>query len=60
MSPTDHEQIADALIRLLKDNELYVKLQDASLIRKENFSWKMTAEQTIRVYEEAWQLSNNN
>jgi glycosyltransferase involved in cell wall biosynthesis len=51
VDPMSEESIANALGKLLGDPSLRVRLGRAGLLRSATFSFKKTAEQTVRVYE---------
>jgi glycosyltransferase involved in cell wall biosynthesis len=51
--PLSVKSIADATERILKDAELRRKLGAAGRARAEMFSWKKSAELTLKVYEQA-------
>jgi glycosyltransferase involved in cell wall biosynthesis len=51
--PTDPEQIADAMHRILSDEELRRTLVHAGRERTHHFSWERTASETLKVLEEA-------
>lgn len=50
--PQDYPAMAGAIGRVLSDEDLRASLVEAGLARAERFSWKTTAEKTLRVYEE--------
>lgn len=51
VTPTGAPEIADAINRVLTDQELAQELRDRGLARAAVFSWRKTAEETIAVYE---------
>lgn len=51
--PTDAEALADAMLRLLSDEELRAELRTRGLMRARCFSWFTTAERTLAVYRAA-------
>ena len=51
--PTDHEALADALLRLLEDEDLRANLRRRGLEQAARFSWDEAARQTLAVYREA-------
>lgn len=53
--PQDAEQIAAAVLELLKDGALAARLVTAGYARAETFSWARTAELTLESYARAWQ-----
>lgn len=56
VDPTDVEQIAFSLNRLLSDSVLRQELHKASLLQAARFTWQETAAGTTRVY---WDTFNN-
>ena len=55
--PKDVNALAEAIIKLLKDDELRKKMGEKSYIKmKEEMSWDKIAEKTIEVYKEAIEL----
>jgi glycosyltransferase involved in cell wall biosynthesis len=52
-NPRSVEAIADAVSRLLDDADLRQKLSAAGLARAKEFSWARSAQQTLKVYEQA-------
>lgn len=53
IEPKNSEQIASAIIRLLKDKELNKRLRTKGLISSRNFEWKGILEKIERIYEKA-------
>jgi glycosyltransferase involved in cell wall biosynthesis len=51
--PGAEEDLQDAIVRLLGDNELRARLITAGLARAAHFSWDRTARETMAVYEQA-------
>ena len=51
--PHDPEEIADAMHRILSDEELRCTLVHAGRERSHHFSWERTASETLKVLEEA-------
>ena len=52
LSPTDKIGWVSALQNVLSSQAEQKKLSDKSLARAKNFSWRQTAQKTIRIYEE--------
>ena len=52
-SPTDHEALADAVLRLIEDEGLRRKLRERGLERAARFTWERAARETLAVYREA-------
>lgn len=50
VDPTRVEQIAEAMLRLLKDNELCIDLKKRGLERVKSFTWEKAAKKTLDVY----------
>ena len=48
--PTDHEQLAEAIIRVVEDRALRERLSRAGLERAREFTWERAARQTLEVY----------
>lgn len=53
VSPNDPEDIAAALYSVLSDKKERNRLRDLANTRSTQFSWDITAQKTLRVYEEA-------
>lgn len=51
VEPTDVEEIADAIVRVLIDSELRRKLIENGFHNVKRFSWEKTARQTLDVFE---------
>ena len=51
--PTDHEALADALVRLLDDDALRAELRRRGPARAARFTWQEAARRTLDVYREA-------
>jgi glycosyltransferase involved in cell wall biosynthesis len=51
VNPLEVNEIADALIRIVSDSSLQEDLRQKGLQRAKLFSWRETAERTLRVYE---------
>jgi glycosyltransferase involved in cell wall biosynthesis len=51
--PTDHQALADALMRVLEDEALRADLRRRGLARAARFTWEEAARKTLAVYEEA-------
>lgn len=51
--PTDVEDMAAVIGRLLKDSELCKRLSEKAIARAKNFSWEQTAERTLNVIRNA-------
>ena len=51
--PTDHEALADALLRVVEDTGLHTTLRARGLERAARFTWGRAARETLAVYREA-------
>lgn len=51
--PNDVRDLADKTLRAVEDASLHEQLIEKGLARAREFSWRRTAEATVRVYEEA-------
>ena len=51
--PYDNASIADAMGRLLKDADLLENCRKRGLVRAREYSWGKTADQTLKVLNEA-------
>lgn len=52
-NPRDPVEAAEKIYRLLNDKELYKKMQEKGVKKASEYDWKRTANETLRVYEEA-------
>jgi len=52
VDPTNPEEMAEAMVKILKDEKLMERLSQEGLKRAESFSWRRTAEETLKVFEE--------
>jgi len=50
INPNDEKQIADAILRVLKDNKLADRLKKAGLERAKNFSWEKCINEYLNLY----------
>jgi glycosyltransferase involved in cell wall biosynthesis len=50
--PLSHEQIAEAITRLLSDEQLRAELRSKGLKRVDLFSWKTASRKLVRIIEE--------
>jgi len=57
VSPDAPVSLAMALHKILTNDEYRGLLVQSALVRSQEFSWKKTAQQTLRVYEDAWSLA---
>ena len=53
VDPHSADALADALTRVLNDRELHADLAERGLRRATTFTWRTTAERTLRAYQEA-------
>ncbi len=59
VNPENIDEIANAVCRVLQDENLKMDLVKKGLERAKVFSWKKMAEETVRLYERAYESSNN-
>lgn len=53
VDPENAEQIAEAMQRVLADNDLRAEMRRRGLNRAREFSWQKAAQETVKVYEQA-------
>jgi glycosyltransferase involved in cell wall biosynthesis len=53
VDPNSQDEIAEAIFRLIKDDELRISLSESGHQRAEQFSWRETAKKTLAVYKES-------
>jgi glycosyltransferase involved in cell wall biosynthesis len=51
VDPRDHDALAEAIVRIIADQNLAPELAGRGLARAAYFSWERAAEQTVRVYQ---------
>lgn len=51
VDPLDHEALADAMYRVVSDQELRVELTARGLLQARNFSWRRHTLETVRVFQ---------
>ena len=56
VDPHDPQDIADKVLRAVEDSELRRKMIQQGLARAQKFTWRRTAEATLKVYDEALSL----
>jgi len=54
VNPDDCGEVAEKMASLVEDNKLYEKYIRKAKERIKNFSWKKTAEQTLKVYKDVY------
>jgi glycosyltransferase involved in cell wall biosynthesis len=54
VDPGNPEEIADALREIVSDGELSAILRNKGLKRAQDFDFRKTAEETLKVYEEIY------
>ena len=54
VDPTNHEEIAAGIARLLTDDALYEKMKAHGLERAKQFTWRKCAQEHLRVYQECY------
>jgi glycosyltransferase involved in cell wall biosynthesis len=59
VDPFDEQAIAAALLRILSDKQLREELMAKGLKRAAQFDWKITARQTLAVYESVYAKNSN-
>lgn len=47
INPGDTNELADALLKILRDKELRITLSERGIIKSREFNWKKTAEETL-------------
>ena len=50
VSPDDHEQLADSILKVISNQDIRLKASIYSLERSKLFSWKITGQKTMEVY----------
>jgi glycosyltransferase involved in cell wall biosynthesis len=50
--PNDESALLQAILQVLKDDDLRQHLREAGPRRAANFSWKHTAEKTLEIYQQ--------
>ncbi|MCK5642825.1 MAG: glycosyltransferase family 1 protein, partial [Gammaproteobacteria bacterium] len=56
VNPGNPDEIADALWKIVSDRGLREGLREKGLRRAEDFDFRKTAQETLRVYEEVYKL----
>lgn len=54
VNPENPEEIAEKMLLLEKDDQFYRKQEDYGLIRAQLFSWRLTAESLLNVYDKVY------
>ena len=54
VNPESPEEIAEKMLLLEKDDQFYKKQEEYGVIRAQLFSWRLTAEQLLNVYEKVY------
>lgn len=57
INPESVKDIADAIKKVINDKELQKKMRKQGIKQSSRFSWKKTAEKTLRIYEEVYNNS---
>jgi len=52
VSPEDEEDIAEAIDKIMMDEELSQQLTESGYIRAKEFNWETTAQQTLSIFEQ--------
>jgi len=55
VDPEDIDGMGEAILRILNDKDLAQELRERGLQQAKRFSWKTSAERTLKVYEEVYQ-----
>lgn len=59
VNPQNPSEISDAILQLEKDNDFYEKQSAYGLERVKQFSWKNTAEEYVKIYNEIYTPTHN-
>ena len=59
VNPESPEEIAEKMLLLEKDDQLYKKQEEYGVIRAQLFSWRLTAEQLLNVYEKVYRQNQS-
>jgi glycosyltransferase involved in cell wall biosynthesis len=59
LPPTDHQQIAEAVLRLWEDREVRTQLKERGFRRARGFSWQKSAASTLKVYRRVTRQPSN-
>lgn len=51
VDPTSQDEITAALLNLIEDKELAIRLKQAGLLRANEYSWEINAQQTFSIYQ---------
>jgi glycosyltransferase involved in cell wall biosynthesis len=51
VEPSDHQGIADAIVRILSDSDLWSRMRSAGMTRSQRYSWDRCARRTLAVLE---------
>ena len=54
VNPESPEEIAEKMLLLEKDDQYYRKQEEYGIIRAKLFSWRLTAESLLNVYEKIY------
>lgn len=55
VDPHSVEELADAILKVLRDADIRDRMISKGFERAKDFSWQETARRTLNVYEDAWQ-----
>lgn len=53
--PENAEQVADAILRVLRDNDLAANMSNLGKVRAAQFSWDQAARQTLAIYQQVYE-----
>ena len=59
VNPESPEEIAEKMLLLEKDDQFYKKQEEYGIIRAQLFSWRLTAEQLLNVYEKVYRQNQS-
>jgi len=59
VNPESPEEIAEKMLLLEKDDQFYKKQEEYGIIRAKLFSWRLTAEQLLNVYEKVYRQNQS-
>lgn len=59
VNPESPEEIAEKMLLLEKDDQYYRKQEEYGIIRAKLFSWRLTAESLLNVYEKIYRLKKH-
>jgi glycosyltransferase involved in cell wall biosynthesis len=57
IDPTDERALANALIEIVNNESLRAELREKGVAQAKKFTWRDAAEKTLRLYQEAYDIS---